>query len=321
VRRYLRQFLSDRRVVELPPLLWQPILNGAVLTTRPRRRRRTTPRCGATTDRRWWRSRGRRRRRWRGAFGDRVIVDWAMRYGNPAMAARLEALQAQGCDRVVLVPMYPQYSLATTGTVLAEAFAWMGRQRWMPAVRTVAPWYDHPEHIRALAATLRDGLAALDFEPELVVASFHGMPRATLDKGDPYHCQCRKTARLLGEAMGWEEGRLLTTFQSRFGRAEWLKPYTEPELVARAGAGLRRVALICPGFAADCLETLEEIRLGAREAFEHAAARISRTCRASTTVPKALKCCGASSLNRLAGGLRRASTALRRRQAWDVWRS
>ncbi len=267
VRRYLKQFLSDRRVVELPPVLWQPILRGVVLNTRPAKT--------AANYAKVWTEQGSplvaiTRRQAEGvaqAFGDRVIVEWAMRYGNPSIGSRLEALTSAGCDRIVIAPMYPQYSQATTGTVLAEVFGWMTARRWMPAVRTVEPWHDHPAHIEALAATVRAGLAALDFEPETLVASFHGMPEATLLKGDPYHCQCRKTARLLGEALGRP---IEVTFQSRFGRAEWLKPYTEPELVARAGAGLKRVALVCPGFAADCLETLEEIALGAKEAFLHA---------------------------------------------------
>lgn len=267
VRRYLKQFLSDRRVVELPAALWQPILRGVVLNTRPRKT--------AVNYAKVWTDEGsplvsitrRQAAALQGAFGPGVAVDFAMRYGNPSIESRLEALAAAGCDRMVIVPMYPQYSLATTGTVLAEVFTWIGARRWMPAVRTVAPWYDHVAHVEALAASVGAGLAALDFEPELLVASFHGMPEATLRKGDPYHCECRKTARLVGETLGRP---VHVTFQSRFGRAEWLKPYTEPDLVARAQGGLRRVALFCPGFAADCLETLEEIALGAREAFEHA---------------------------------------------------
>ncbi|MFQ3666303.1 MAG: ferrochelatase, partial [Sphingomonadaceae bacterium] len=179
---------------------------------------------------------------------------------------RLKALREAGCDRLLLAPLYPQYSSATTGTALEEVFRVLCAERWMPAIRTLPPYHDHPAHIAALASSTRAMLEALPFEPQRLVMSFHGMPVATLAKGDPYHCQCRKTARLLGEALGMSD-RVEVTFQSRFGPAEWLQPYTEPRLLELAKEGVQRVAILCPGFSADCLETLEEIAIEARDAF------------------------------------------------------
>jgi ferrochelatase len=202
-----------------------------------------------------------------GRFGPNVIVDWGMRYGSRSIGERLAALQQQGCDRILLAPMYPQYSAATNATVVDAANAAIAGWRWQPALRTLPPYYDNPDHIAALAQGVRDGLARLDFVPDLIVTSFHGMPRRTLDMGDPYYCQCLKTGRLLQEALDLP---LRVTFQSRFGRAEWLRPYTDGMLESLPGQGIRRIAVVCPGFSADCLETLEEVAMEGRETFlEH----------------------------------------------------
>ena len=264
VRRYLAEFLSDRRVVELPPLLWQPILRGIVLTTRPKRSAHayaqvwredgsplaaiTRAQAAALAER----------------FGDAVLVDHAMRYGEPAIGARLAAMKAAGCERILLAPLYPQYCAATTATANDAAFAALAAMRWQPALRTLPPYHDDPAYIAALAASVEASLAALPFAPQAIVASFHGMPQRTLQLGDPYHCHCQKTGRLLGEALG----RALTiTFQSRFGRAKWLEPATDTTLAALPGEGIARVAVIAPGFSADCLETLEEVAIRGRETF------------------------------------------------------
>ena len=264
VRRYLAEFLSDRRVVEIPALLWQPILRAIILTVRPRKSARAYAEV--------WTDEGsplaaitrRQAAALAGRFGPRVIVDHAMRYGRPSIAERLAALKQQGCDRILIAPLYPQYCGATTASVNDRAFAALAGMRWQPAIRTLPPYHDHPAHIDALAASIREQLAALDFTPDAIVASFHGMPRRTLDLGDPYHCQCLKTARLLGEALGRE---LTVSFQSRFGRARWLEPATDAMLERLARGGTRRVAVIAPGFSADCLETLEELAIRGRAQF------------------------------------------------------
>jgi ferrochelatase len=269
VKTYLDQFLSDRRVVEIPPILWQPLLKLVILNTRPR----TT---AANYAKIWDKAANEsplklitknQARLLEGAFGPDVIVDYAMRYGNPPMDLALDRLKAKGCDRICIAPLYPQYSGATTGSVMDEVFRWANGQRWMPAIRTLAPYHDHPAHIAALKASLERSLGALDFVPERIVLSFHGMPRRTLDLGDPYHCQCQKTARLLREAMGMSAEEMPIAFQSLFGRAEWLKPYTQPLLEEMAEAGCKKVAVLMPGFSADCIETLEEIAEEARDAF------------------------------------------------------
>ena len=189
-----------------------------------------------------------------------IEVDWAMRYGKPSIGERLAALKRQGCDRILIFPLYPQYCAATTATVCDKAFAALQAMRWQPTLRVVPPYYDEPAYIDALAASMQKALAKLDFEPEVVLASYHGIPQDYFDKGDPYYCQCAKTTRLLRERLGLEPTQLRMTFQSRFGRAEWLKPYTDATVKALAGEeGVKRLAVVTPGFAADCLETLEEI--------------------------------------------------------------
>ncbi len=264
VKLYLREFLSDPRVVEIPQLVWQPILRGIILNRRPRK--------SAHAYRQIWTEEGsplavitaRQAKALAGAFGEGVIVDHAMRYGRPAIAERIDALKAAGCARILLAPLYPQYCAATTATALDEAFRHLRHLRWVPAVRTLPPYHDDPAYIGALRAELEAGLAGLAFAPQAVIASFHGMPARTLELGDPYHCHCRKTARLLAEASGRE---LIVAFQSRFGRAKWLEPATDKVLAALPAKGVTRVAILAPGFAADCLETLEELAIRGRDTF------------------------------------------------------
>jgi ferrochelatase len=264
VKLYLKEFLSDPRVVEIPQLVWQPILRGIILNTRPKK--------SAHAYRQVWTEEGsplaaitaRQARALTGAFGEKVIVDHAMRYGKPAIRERIEALKEAGCERILIAPLYPQYCGATTATANDEAFAHLRRMRWQPAVRTLPPYYDDAAHIAALKARLEEGLAGLDFEPQAILASFHGMPERTLHLGDPYHCHCRKTARLLAEAAGRE---LTVTFQSRFGRAKWLEPATDKTLAALPAQGVTRVAVFAPGFSVDCLETLEELAIRGRDTF------------------------------------------------------
>ncbi len=264
VRRYLGEFLSDRRVVEIPPVAWQPILRGIILNTRPKK--------SAHAYQQVWSERGSplaaitraQAEALAGAFGDGVAVDWAMRYGNPSIGSRIAAMKAAGCERILLAPLYPQYCAATTATANDKAFAALAGMRWQPAIRTLPPYHDDPLYIDALRQSVEVALGELDFAPDAIVASFHGMPQRTLALGDPYHCHCQKTARLLSEALGRE---LVVAFQSRFGPAKWLGPATDETLVRLAGEGRRRVAILAPGFSADCLETLEELAIRGRESF------------------------------------------------------
>ena len=264
VRLYLKEFLSDPRVIEIPRLVWQPILRGIILNTRPRK--------SARAYRQVWTKEGsplaaiaaRQAKALAGAFGERVIVDHAMRYGRPALSERIDALKAAGCERILIAPLYPQYCAATTATANDEAFAHLRRMRWQPAVRTLPPYHDDPAYIGALKESVEAELAKLGFAPQAIVASFHGMPARTLALGDPYHCHCRKTARLLSEALGRE---LIVAFQSRFGRAEWLQPATDDVLAGLPAEGVAQVAVVAPGFAADCLETLEELAIRGRDTF------------------------------------------------------
>jgi len=270
VKRYLAEFLSDRRVVEIPPIAWQPILRGIILNTRPKKSahaysqvwtERGSPLAAITAE---------QGERLQARLGDAVKVSHAMRYGRPAIAAELEALIAAGCERLLLAPLYPQYCAATTATVVDRAADALRALRWQPALRTLPPYYDDPVYIGALARDLGAQLDALEFEPEVLLLSFHGMPERTLHLGDPYHCHCRKTARLLEDALTRPGLRFVTTFQSRFGRARWLEPATDKVIDEEAARGTKRMAIAAPGFAADCLETLEELAIRGREQF-HAA--------------------------------------------------
>jgi ferrochelatase len=263
IRRYLNEFLSDRRVIETPRPIWLPILQF-ILLTRPRAKGRDYEAIWnkdrnegplKTTTRSQSEKLGLALRN----LEREVVVDWAMRYGAPSIGDRLKALQAEGCDRILVIPLYPQYCAASTATVGDKVFEALASMRWQPALRMAAPYYDDPVYIDALASSIRAGLANLDFEPEIVLASYHGIPQAYFDQGDPYYCHCAKTTRLLGEALKLDGERLKMTFQSRFGRGEWLKPYTADTVRELASRGVKRVVVVTPGFAADCLETLEEI--------------------------------------------------------------
>ena len=280
MRRYLKEFLSDRRVIETPRALWWPLLNLVILTTRPGRKGRdyaaiwnnerdegplrTITRAQSDKLAAWIAGGG------LGATQRPVVSDWAMRYGNPSIASRIEALQAQGCERILIVPLYPQYAAATSATVADKAFDALKAMRWQPAVRIAPPWHDDAAYIQALADSMHAQIAALDFEPEVIVASYHGIPQSYFDKGDPYHCHCAKTTRLLREALGYDKERLIMTFQSRFGPSEWLKPYLDETLKALPAKGVKRVAVVAPGFTADCLETIEEIGVENRDYFMEA---------------------------------------------------
>ena len=274
MRRYLKEFLSDPRVVEANRAVWWFVLNAIILTTRPSRSAKTYRAIWNTElDESPLRTVTRAQAEKLGAALDqdaRIVVDWAMRYGTPSIASRLAHLQAEGCDRILLVPLYPQYSAATTATVCDKTFEALKAMRWQPALRVAPPYYDHPAYIDAVSRSMRGSLEGLAFEPEAVIASYHGLPLDYLKKGDPYHCHCVKTTRLLGEALGWNEERLILTFQSRFGRAEWLQPYTDKTIARLAREGVKRLAVVTPGFAADCVETLEEIAMRGAGVFrEH----------------------------------------------------
>ena len=265
VKRYLGEFLSDKRVVEIPQILWQPILRGIILNTRPKK--------SAHAYSQVWSDDGSPLAAFtkaqsvalQGAFGPKVMLDWAMRYGNPSIPARLQAMKDAGCERILIAPLYPQYCAATTATANDKAFETLAAMRWQPALRTLPPYHDDPAYIAALADSIETAVGSLDFEPQAIVTSFHGMPERTLHLGDPYHCQCQKTGRLLGEKLGRE---LIVSFQSRFGGAKWLEPATDETLEALPGKGITRIAIVAPGFSADCLETLEELAIRGRESFE-----------------------------------------------------
>ena len=272
--RYLREFLSDPRGIELPRAAWYPILYGAVLTTRPQK-------SGANYARIWNRERDEsplrtftrgQSEKLAAALSDlpRIAVEWGMRYGNPSTASAVRRLVEQGCDRIVSFPLYPQFSATTTATANDQLFRALMKIRHAPAVRTVPPYYDEKVYIDALARSMETHLAELDFEPEVVLASYHGIPKAYFEKGDPYHCHCQKTTRLLRERLGWDEGRLITTFQSRFGAQEWLQPYTDKTVERLAREGVKRIAVVNPGFSVDCIETLDEIGREVRDEFLHA---------------------------------------------------
>ncbi len=273
MRRYLSEFLSDRRVVELNPVLWQIILQLIILTFRPSR-------SGRAYDKIWDRERddsplrvtsedqvaGLRER-----YKDTdVVFEYAMRYGNPSIASVLQRMKEQGCDKIVAVALYPQYSAATTATAYDEVFRVLREMRWQPAVRTAPPYHDDPVYLDAVAGSVRDHLATLDWEPDVVVSSFHGLPQENLYKGDPYYCHCMKTGRLLRERLQLDDDRFRVTFQSRFGPAQWLEPYTDVVLEELPPEGKKNVVVVTPGFSVDCVETLEEIAIGGAETFKEA---------------------------------------------------
>jgi ferrochelatase len=272
VRRYLREFLSDPRVIEDQGLIWKFVLNAIILTTRPRRRARDYAKIWNKADneaplKTITRAQAQKLAARLEAKEARILVDWAMRYSNPAIGERIETLMAQGCDRLLVVPLYPQYAAATTATVADEVLRVLARLRRQPALRIAPPYYDDPVYIEAIASTLRAALAGIGFEPELVLASFHGIPKDYAEQGDPYPRQCAETVRLLRARLGYDANKLLLTFQSRFGRAEWLTPYTDKTVEQLARQGVRNLAVVMPGFSADCLETLEEIAIDNADIF------------------------------------------------------
>ena len=274
VKRYLKQFLSDRRVIEIPPIAWQPILRGIILNTRPQK--------SAAAYSKIWTERGspladitaRQAEAIAGDLGENIVVDYAMRYGSPSIEQRMVELKGKGCDRILIAPLYPQYCAATTATVFDEVARVMGQMRWQPALRFLPPYHDDELYLTALADDLSRQAVALSFRPEVMLLSFHGMPMRTLERGDPYHCHCQKTARLLAERLGtrpeFQGVRFETTFQSRFGPAQWLEPATDTTLIAEGEKGTKRLVVAAPGFAADCVETLEELALEGRDEFMEA---------------------------------------------------
>lgn len=270
MRKYLAEFLSDPRVIEAPKWIWWPILHGIILNTRPKK-------SGEAYRKIWMKEADESPLRFytraqADALAPRlqqdgVEVAWAMRYGTPSIAEGLDALREKGCQRILIAALYPQYSAATTASVYDKAFEHLKSVRWQPAVRTLPSFHDEPAYIEALAESVRGGLKGRP-EPERLLCSFHGLPRENLDKGDPYHCFCQKTGRLLREALDWPEDRFGVVFQSRFGPKEWLQPYAEPTVRALAESGVKSIAMISPGFVADCVETLEELAIGLKETFE-----------------------------------------------------
>ena len=274
VRRYLREFLSDPRVIENQGIVWKLVLNGIILPVRPRRKAPDYQKIWNTQKnesplKTITRSQAQMLAAALQPIGPHIVVDWAMRYGQPAIADRLAALTAQGCARILVIPLYPQYCAATTATVGDEVFRALTRMRAQPAVRIAAPYYDEPVYIEALASSTKAELAKLDFEPEVILASFHGIPQSFVDNGDPYYDQCVETMRLLRDAIKLDDSKLVLTFQSRFGLGKWLEPATVTTVEELARKGIKRMAVITPGFSADCLETLEEIAFENAEIFKH----------------------------------------------------
>jgi ferrochelatase len=274
VRVYLKEFLSDPRVIENQGLFWKLALNGIILNTRPRRKARDYRKIwNADKNESPLKTITRAQAEKLGqaiADHDHVVVDWAMRYGNPSIRSRINALTAQGCDRLLVVPLYPQYSAATSATVCDEVFRVLAGMRAQPTLRVTPPYYDDPDYIEALAVSIDSHLKTLPLQPEIIVASFHGMPQKYIDQGDPYYAQCVATTDALRKRMGLDDKRLLLTFQSRFGFDQWLQPYTDKTVAQLAKDGVRRIAVVTPGFSADCLETLEEIAQENAEIFRHA---------------------------------------------------
>ncbi|MCB1340197.1 MAG: ferrochelatase [Pseudooceanicola sp.] len=276
MRRYLSEFLSDRRVIDYPAWKWQPLLQTVILGKRPftsganykliwNHEANESPLMTITKAQTAKLAEVMAER-----YGDRVTVDFCMRYGNPSTESKVRAMVKAGCSRILFFPLYPHYAGATTATANDQFFRALMKETWQPASRTVPAYFDHPAYIDALAQSVERAYAGLPKRPDLLVCSYHGMPERYLHQGDPYHCQCQKTTRLLQERLGWDKGQLVTTFQSRFGPEEWLKPYTVEEVARLAQAGTKTIAVIAPAFSADCIETLEEINGEIRESFVHA---------------------------------------------------
>jgi len=276
MRRYLNEFLSDKRVIDYPSWKWQPILQGIVLTVRPSK-------SGAAY-RGIWNNElnesplltitraqtGKLKAQLAAKYGDNIIVDFCMRYGNPSTGDAIRRLKEQGCEKIVFFPMYPQYAAPTTATANDQAFRALMEMNWQPAIRTVPAYFDNPAYIESLAASVRETYDKLEAQPDHLVVSYHGVPERYLLNGDPYHCQCQKTTRLLAEALGWDRTHFITTFQSKFGPEKWVGPATVEEVARLAEAGQKNIAIIAPAFSADCVETLEEINEEIKESFEEA---------------------------------------------------
>ncbi len=271
MRRYLGEFLSDRRVIEVNPVLWWFVLNGIILSFRPQK-------SGHAYDKIWNREKNESplktftraqadKLRDKMGTADELVVDWAMRYGKPAVVDKLQALKDQGCDRILIFPLYPQYSAATTATVIDKANEELAKMRWQPAMRTVPPYFENPSYVNAIAASLDAAVKDLSWKPDRILIAFHGLPKEYLDKGDPYHCHCQKTARLVREKLGLFKDYAQVVFQSRFGRQEWLKPYAQDMVEELPSQGVKNLLIISPGFASDCVETLEELAIGLAETF------------------------------------------------------
>ncbi len=276
MRRYLGEFLSDRRVIDYSPWLWQPLLQLIILTKRPFT-------SGAAYKTIWNEDAGESplmtitksqtakiAAAVKARYGADVLVDYTMRYGNPSTKSKVRELIAQGCEKILFFPLYPQYAGATTATANDAFFAALADEKWQPAVRTVPAYFSEDSYIDALAQSVETAYSRLDHKPDVLVTSYHGLPKRYLTEGDPYHCHCQKTSRLLKERLGWEDSDIVVTFQSRFGPEEWLQPYTVEEVARLAEAGKKRIAIMAPAFSADCIETLEEINEEIRESFEHA---------------------------------------------------
>ncbi|MEM6985366.1 MAG: ferrochelatase [Pseudomonadota bacterium] len=304
MRRYLSEFLSDTRVIETSKWIWQPILQGIILTLRPSKsgkayksiwfeetdesplRKYTREQSDALAAR---------------VSNPEVMVDWAMRYGNPSTGSKLQAMQAAGCQRILIMALYPQYSATTVATAYDKCFLALKDMRWQPAVRTLPAFHDHPVYIEKLAQSIEKGVAAADFDPEVVLLSYHGIPKKYFDKGDPYHCHCCKTTRLVRERLGWSEDKLRMSFQSRFGPAEWLQPYTDKTLEQLAEQGVRRVMVAAPAFISDCVETLEEIALEGRDTFLEAGGEQFSTIACLNASEECIDVLEALAANELAG--------------------
>ncbi len=276
MRRYLNEFLSDQRVIDYPKWKWQPILQGIILTKRPfssgeayksiwNHDKGESPLMTITKD-----QTAALVTEMNARHGDKVMVDFCMRYGNPSTKSKVRAMVEAGCDKILFVPLYPQYAGATSATANDQFFRALMEETWQPSVRTLPAYFNHPAYVDALAGSVRDAYAEMEQKPDVLVASYHGMPERYLMQGDPYHCQCQKTTRLVREALGWDKSEIVTTFQSKFGPEEWLKPYTVEEVARLAEAGKKRIAVIAPAFSADCIETLEEINEEIQEAFVEA---------------------------------------------------
>ena len=276
MRRYLNEFLSDRRVIDYSPWLWQPLLQLIILTKRPfssgeayksiwNEDQGESPLMTITKD-----QTAKITKSMQDRYGDQVMVDFCMRYGNPSTTSKVEEMVKAGCDKILFFPLYPQCAGATTATANDQFFRALQKETWQPASRTVPPYFDEPKYIEALAQSVERAYAAAEEKPDILVCSYHGMPKRYLMQGDPYHCQCQKTTRLLKERLGWADDQIVTTFQSVFGPEEWLRPYTVEHVAELAKQGKKKIAVIAPAFSADCIETLEEINEEIKESFEEA---------------------------------------------------